>query len=395
MVKQKRKAVKVIYISTYIPQKCGIATFTKDVTTAINLLNPRALAEIMPIIKDNEDPHFPWEVKHKIIQSNLISYLEAANYINNSSCDLVLIEHEFGIFGGKCGDYLNTFLEAVKKPKVMTCHTIIDDPKNEWGQVFQKLVKNVDGLTIMTSNSAKKLTTLYGVNKNKIIVIPHGTPDLSFNSTEIYKKRKKLSGRIVLGNINLLSENKGIDYAIEAVAEIAKKYPQVLYLVIGQTHPNVLENDGEKYRNFLKQKIKKLGIKNNVRFINHYLSLGELIEWLKAIDIYITPYLDPQQSSSGALAYAVGAGKPCISTNYLYAQEILANGRGILVPFRDSKAIAEAVIDLWENQVKRKQIEKRAYKYGRFMTWTSVGIQHLDFFAEIIKKHGSKYQKTN
>ncbi len=254
MVKQKRKAVKIIYVSTYIPQKCGIATFTKDVTSAINLLNPRALAEIMPIIKDNEDPRFPWEVKYKIIQSNLISYLEAANYINNSSCDLILIEHEFGIFGGKCGDYLNTFLEAVNKPKIMTCHTIIDDPENEWGQTFQKLVKNVDGLIVMTSNSAKKLATLYGVNKSQIIIIPHGTPDLSFNSTEIYKKKKNLSGRIVLGNINLLSENKGIDYAIEAVAEVAKKYPQVLYLVIGQTHPNILEREGEKYRNYLKKK---------------------------------------------------------------------------------------------------------------------------------------------
>ena len=277
----------------------------------------------------------------------------------------------------------------------MTCHTIIEDPFNEWGVVFQKLVKIVDGITVMTKDSVQKLNTLYGVKKNIITIIPHGTPDLTYDSTESYKKKKKLLGRIILGNINLLSESKVIDYTIKAVAKIAKKYPQVLYLIIGQTHPNILEREGEKYRNSLKRKIRKLGIQKNVRFINRYVSLEELIKWLKIIDIYITPYLDPQQSSSGALAYAVGAGKPCIATKYLYAQELLADGRGVLVPFRDSNAIAESVINLWQNQAKRKKIENRAYKYGRFMTWPSVAIRHLDFFAEIIEKNESKYKKTN
>lgn len=390
-----RKPIRVIYVSTYIPQKCGIATFTKDVTTAINMLNPHALAEIMPIVKPNENPQFPWEVKYKILQCELNSYLQAATYINNSSCDLVLIEHEFGIFGGNCGEYIIPFLEAIQKPKIMTCHTIIDNPQNEWGQIFQKIVKNVDAFTVMTQDSGQKLIKLYKVKKNTIAIIPHGTPDLAYNSTEIHKKKKHLSGKLVLGNINLLSENKGIDYALEAVAQVVKKYPQVLYLVIGQTHPNILEKEGEKYRNYLKKKIKSLGIQKNVRFINRYLPVEELIEWLKVIDIYITPYLDLQQSSSGALAYAVGAGKPCISTKYLYAQEILANGRGILVPFRDSSAIAKAIIKLCEDHSLKKRIENRAYKYGRYMTWTSVALQHLDFFAETIKKHEAKHRQTN
>lgn len=390
-----RKPIRVIYISTYIPQRCGIATFVKDVTDAVNLLNPHALAEIMPIVKEDENVNFPWEVKYKITKSDLNSYLRAATYINNSSCDLVLIEHEFGIFGGNNGDYLLPLLTAVQKPKIMTCHTIINDPKNEWGQVFQKLVKNIDGLTVMTNKSATKLIELYGVEKKSIAVIPHGTPDLTYDYTEGYKKNKNLSGRIVIGNINLLSENKGIDYTIEAVAKIAKKYPEVLYLVIGQTHPNILEKEGEVYRDSLKLKIKKLGIQKNVRFINRYLSLEELIDWLKVIDIYITPYLEPQQSSSGALAYAVGAGKLCISTKYLYAKEILRGGRGILVPFRDSKAIANAVIDILQDPTKKEKIQKKAYEYGRFMTWSSVALQHLDFFAEIIKNYGKKYQQTN
>ena len=240
---KSRKPIKVIYLSTYIPQKCGIATFTKDVTSAINLINPKALAEVMAIVKENEKIDFPWEVKYKIDYNNIDSYIRAAEYVNNSCCDVVMIEHEFGIFGGFCGNYLTSFLRLVNKPKVMTCHTLIDDPNNEWGKTFKEIVKYVDGITVMTNFSANQLVKLYGINKKKITVIPHGTPNFTFDGTEVYKKKKKLSGRLILGNINLLSENKGIDYSIEAVAKIAKKYPEVLYLVIGQTHPNILKTE--------------------------------------------------------------------------------------------------------------------------------------------------------
>lgn len=388
---KSRKPIKVIYLSTYIPQKCGIATFTKDVTSAINLINPKALAEVMAIVKENEKIDFPWEVKYKIDYNNIDSYIRAAEYVNNSCCDVVMIEHEFGIFGGFCGNYLTSFLRLVNKPKVMTCHTLIDDPNNEWGKTFKEIVKYVDGITVMTNFSANQLVKLYGINKKKITVIPHGTPNFTFDGTEVYKKKKKLSGRLILGNINLLSENKGIDYSIEAVAKIAKKYPEVLYLVIGQTHPNILKTEGEKYRNKLKRKIKNLGIQKNVKFINKYVSLEELCDWLKIIDFYITPYLDKQQSSSGALAYAVGAGKSCISTGYLYAKEILSQGRGVIVPFKDSQAIADAVIKINKNPEIRKKIESKAYEYGRFMTWSSVALQHLDFFEDVIKRYGQEH----
>ena len=390
-----RNPIKIIYLSTYIPQKCGIATFTKDVTTAINLLNPHALAEIMAVVKENEKIDFPWEVKYKIDYNNIESYERAAEYINNSCCDVILIEHEFGIFGGFCGNYLINFLKLVKKPKVLTCHTLIDNPKNEWGQTFKEIVKYVDGITVMTNFSAQKLVKLYGVSKRNIAVIPHGTPNFTFNATEIHKKKKKLQGRLVLGNINLLSENKGIDYSIEAVAEIAKTHPEVLYLVIGQTHPNILKVEGEKYRNKLKKRIRELGIQKNVRFVNKYVSIEELCEWLKVMDIYITPYLDKQQSSSGALAYAVGAGKACISTPYLYGEEILSEGRGVIVPFRDSQSIAQTVLDICNNPDKRKDMESKCYSYGRYMTWSSVALQHLDFFEIMIKKYGTEHPKTN
>ncbi|MCX6727036.1 MAG: glycosyltransferase family 4 protein [Candidatus Shapirobacteria bacterium] len=383
----KRKSIRVIYVSTYIPQKCGIATFTKDVTNAINMLNPYALAEVMAVVKPGENPDFPWEVKYRIEKENLNSYLEAAKYINNSCADAVMIEHEFGIFGGNCGEYLIAFMKAINKPVVITCHTIPEDPKSNYGKVLTKLCQLASGVTVMMEQSIKKLVTDYGVERRIIVAIPHGTPDLPFTFPDRFKKDKGLGGRFVLGNINLISENKGLEYTIEAVAEIAKKIPEVLYLAIGQTHPGILAEVGEKYRNWLKQKVKKLGIQKNVRFINKYVPTENLIVWLQTMDVYITPYLDPQQSSSGALAYAVGAGKLCISTPYRYAKEVLANGRGMLVPFRDSKAIAKAVIDLYENKDKRIVMQKRAYEYGRFMTWSAVALQHLDIFETVIKKY--------
>lgn len=381
-----RQTIKTIFISTYVPQKCGIATFTKDVVNAFNLINPNYPAEIMTIVKPDENPKFPWEVKYRINAFNQESYLQAAEYINQSSCDVVIIEHEFGLYGGHCGNYLIPFLKHITKPKVITCHTIIEDSNCDYGQVLRETLKHVDSITVMIQSSADLLVDKYKIDPEKINVIPHGTPDFSFSSTLRYKKNKGLSNRLILSNINLLSPNKGIEYTLEAVAEIAKVYPNVLYLIIGQTHPKLLEVEGEKYRESLKKKIKDLKISHNVRFINKYISLDELTDWIKTTDYYITPYLDPQQSSSGALAYAVSAGKLCISTPYIYAKEVLSQNRGILVPFKDSHSIAQSIIDLQKKPNKKKKIEKEAYKYGRFTSWASVALQHLDLFAQLINE---------
>lgn len=206
-----------------------------------------------------------------------------------------------------------------------------------------------------------------------------------------YKKKKRLEDRLTIGNINLLSEIKGLEYTLKALKDIKRVFPNVMYLIIGQTHPVVLKTAGEKYRNFLKEKIRLYGLHENVRFINKYLSLNELIDWLKAIDIYITPYLDPQQSASGALAYAVGSGKVCISTPYLYAKEILSNGRGIIVPFRDPQAIANAVIGVFKDPQKKSAMEKNTYKFGRLMTWYNIALQHLTLFDEVIAECKIQY----
>lgn len=391
IIGDKRKIIRGIFVSSYIPRKCGIATFTKDLTNAINLLNPYALSEIMAINRNGESFNYPWEVKFRIIQNDLSTYLQAAEYINQSSADIIMLQHEFGLFGGRDGEYVVPFVEALKRPLLTTFHTIPDNPKSNQGEILKRITGKSEAIVVLMKQIAGKLVRDYQIPRDKIVNIPHGTPDLPQSPTAPYKTKRHLSDRLVLGNINLLSPNKGIEYALEAVSIIAKKYPQVLYLVIGQTHPVILQSEGEKYRESLKNLVKKLKIEDQVRFVNEYLSLDELIDWLKTIDIYITPYLDPKQPSSGALAYAIGAGKACVSTPSLYAKEILAENRGVLVPFRGSKAIAEAVINLRDNPEKKNEIERNAYSYGRLMTWSNVALQNLDLFRTILdpEKHHS------
>ncbi len=385
---KKRKAVRAIFVSSYIPRKCGIATYTKDLTNAINMLNPYALCEITAMHRDKETLSYPWEVKFRVEEQNLDSYIHAADYVNNSSAEIVIIEHEFGLFGGHCGEYILHFAERVQRPIVVTCHTIREEVDDDYGMVFQRIARRANALVVMMDDSAEKLVKRYGIPEDKIVVIPHGTSDLPYASTESFKKIKRIgTKRLVMGNINLLSSNKGVEYAIEAMAEIVKEIPDALYVIVGQTHPGVVEFEGEKYRNMLRKKVKDLKLEKNVRFVNEYLSLKDLLGWLKTMDIYVTPYLDPQQSSSGALAYAVGAGKLCISTPYLYAREVLKDDRGVLVPFKNGKAIAEAVVRLWKDTEAREAMQKRTYDFGRLMTWSSVALQHLDMFEAVIKNY--------
>ncbi|OGM13662.1 hypothetical protein A3A76_02810 [Candidatus Woesebacteria bacterium RIFCSPLOWO2_01_FULL_39_23] len=385
----KRRPIRVIYVSSYIPRKCGIATYTKDLTNAINLLNPYALAEIMAVNRPREDLNYPWETKFKINQEELTSYLQAADYINHSGADIVSLQHEFGLFGSHLGENIIPFVESLKRPLVTTLHTVFVEPNSSGGVIIKRLIEKSKVSIVMMEKIKNELIQKYHASADKIVTIPHGTPDLPYAPTDGYKKKKRLSDRLVLGNINLLTQNKGVEYILEAVSLIAKRYPTVLYFVIGQTHPVDLQYNGETYRKSLITRVKKLKIEKNVRFINKYISLDELIDWLGVMDFYITSYLDPQQASSGALAYAVGAGKCCISSPYIYAQEVLSHGRGIIVPFRDAKSIASAVIDLWENKDKKMKIEKDAYEYGRLMTWSSVALQYLDLFRTIL--HNGSY----
>lgn len=380
----KNKNINMIFISSYVPRKCGIATYTKDLVEAIHFNNPSIETGIVALVKPEDKINYGPEVKFKINQYEIESYIKAADYINKSEADIVFLEHEFGLYGGEFGKYIITLIEYVKKPIIVTAHTIPDDAGKGYGLVLKEIIRLAEKVIVMMSRSMEKLTKEYGYPAEKIEVIPHGVPDIPFESSYEYKKERGLEDRLILGNINLLSESKGLEYTIEALNDIKKQFPNVLYLIIGQTHPVLLKNEGEKYRDFLKEKIKQYSLRDNVKFINEYLTLEELIEWLRIIDIYITPYLDPQQAASGALAYAIGAGKVCISTPYLYAKEVLANNTGIIVPFRNSGAIAAAVINIFKNPLKKSAIETRTYKSGRLMTWHNVALQHLGLFDEVM-----------
>jgi len=383
----REKNIHSTFISSYVPRKCGIATYTKDLTQAINLINPHSRSEIVALIKPEDKINYPPEVKLKINQDELDSYIKAANYINQSKTDIVVLEHEFGLYGGDSGGYIIKLIELLKKPLIVTTHTIPEDNGTGYGLVLKEVLKFAEKVIAMMPESLQKLIKNYNCPKGKIEIIPHGVPDIPLETTAEYKKIKGLEDRIILGNINLLSTSKGLEYTIESLKKIKEQFNNVLYLIIGQTHPVVLKADGEKYRKFLREKIKQHDLQGNVKFINKYVSLKELIVWLKIIDIYITPYLDPQQSASGALAYAIGAGKICISTPYLYAKEVLAKGRGIIVPFRNSQAIADAVIDICGSPQKKLRIENKTYKYGRLMTWYNVARQHLELFDEVLSKY--------
>ncbi|MHB1275424.1 MAG: glycosyltransferase, partial [Candidatus Humimicrobiaceae bacterium] len=292
-VLQKNEGIKTIFISSYVPRKCGIATYTKDLTKAIDEVNSCSKSEIIALNKPEDNVIYPSEVKFKINQDDLSSYIKAGDYINKSSADIVVLEHEFGLYGGRYGDNIIKLLELIKKPLIITTHTIPDNPDESYGRTLRDIICFGEKIIVMMPESTIKLKNKYGFPKKKIALIAHGVPDIPYEPNDSHKKEKGLEGRIILGNINLLSESKGLEYIIDALKEIKTEYNNILYLIIGQTHPVVIREFGEKYRNYLTEKIKEYDLTDNVRFINKYLTLEELIEWLKVIDIYITPYLDP------------------------------------------------------------------------------------------------------
>src|SRR4030042_5164346 len=294
---QERKA-RVIYVGSYIPRKCGIATFTKDLTNAINVLNPYNLGEIMAINDNTNTYDYPWEVKFRINQDDLKTYISAAEDINNSSAEVVCFQHEFGLFGGKNGEYVIPFLEQIKKPIVTTFHSVPEEPLEAQKEIICRICSLSFACVVMINSIVERLISVYGVDRKKLVVIPHGVPDIPFGATEHFKRQLRLGRRFILNSTNLMSSNKGIEFAIEAIPAVVKEIPKFLYLVVGETHPVVKRIRGEEYRRKLESLVRKLRIKSHVNFINRYVTLEELIAYLRASDIYITPYLDPGQVAS-------------------------------------------------------------------------------------------------
>lgn len=382
-LKEIERSIRVIYVSSYIPKPCGVATYTKDLTTAINELNPTNLAEILAVTPHGQEYDYPWEVKYRIGENSIEDYVNAAKYINQSGAEIVHLQHEFGLFGGNEGDYIIPFLENIKKPIVVTFHSVLRQPSINQKRIIKRIAALSEAVTVMIYTVGKTLERVYEVPKSKIVVVPHGVPDIPYGDTEYFKEHLNLEGRTVFSTINLLNPNKGVEFAIEAVAEVSQDFPEALYLIIGKTHPSSYE-EGERYRRKLQHLAS--GYNGNIKFVNSYIPLYELIQYLRATDVYLTPYLDPENTASGALAYAVGAGKACISTPFLYAKEVLGDNRGEFVKFKDAKSISKSIRKLLSDDKYKEKIQTNAYAYGRQMIWSNVALKHLDLFNLIAKK---------
>ena len=368
------------YVSSYPPRRCGIATFTQDLVNAVGKFNPLNKAEIIPVIDDGSTYEYESNIKCQIMQSDFQSYMKAVDYINRLDLNLVNIQHEFGLFGGEEGEYIVPFIQKIKNPVVVTFHTVLPNPSLKMERVVQDIGKYSDAIVVLTNYGAKLLIQRYGIKPSKIFVIPHGVPEIHFYPPERVKKILGLEGKIILSTFGLINKGKGIEYAIEAVSRVVKDHPDVLYLVLGATHPQVKKHEGESYREFLENKVKELGIEGFVQFQNKFLLYDELIKYLIATDIYITPYLQKDQISSGTLSYAVGCGKAVVSTPFIYAQELLAENRGMLVQFRDSDSIALAISQIISDTKFKNTLEENAYRFGRHMIWINVAKEYIKLF---------------
>ena len=376
---------KIAFISDYPPRKCGIATFTQDLRNAFNSQYPHSDTFIISVNDTPEGYNYPPEVRFEIQHNDLSSYRNAADYLNFNPADVLSVQHEFGIFGGNAGSYLLTILREIKIPIVTTFHTILKDPDKEQMKVMKDLIHLSSRMVAMTETGKEFLVNIYGVEPSKIDIIPHGIPDMPFVDPNFYKDQFGVEGKNVLLTFGLLSPGKGIENVLKALPSVISKYPDTVYIVLGATHPNLIRQQGESYRLTLERLANDLGINKHVIFYNRFVSLEELKEFLGAADIYITPYLNEAQITSGTLSYAFGCGKAVISTPYWHAKELLSDNKGILVPFNDPIAIADAIEQLISNETLRHSIRKRAYIMGREMIWSNVAHLYMESFIKARK----------
>ncbi len=385
------KDQKICFLGNYPPKECGIATFTKDLVAAMNRrLNPKLRSRVIAL--NDSDTHYNYD-KRVILSLNRESpeeYREMAHVVNNSPDHrLVCIQHEFGIFGGNYGENLLLFLEELEKPVAVTFHSILPTPTAERKRVVKEIASKSSAIIVMADAAVDILNKDYDIDRSKIYVIPHGVPNVRFSPPDQFKKKLGLDGKTVILTFGLLSVGKGIEYMIKALPPLVKKYPNLLYLVVGETHPVVRKNEGESYRNYLTQLVKDLGLENHVKFLNKYLSLNgtnkELTEYIQACDIYAFTNLEREQITSGTLAYAVGCGRPVVATPILYAKELLAQDRGIVIKdFRSPEAFAEALDKLLSDPEMRNNMAESSYAYGRQMTWLNIASRHLSVFNRIV-----------
>ncbi|MBC8063570.1 MAG: glycosyltransferase family 4 protein [Chlorobia bacterium] len=380
-------------IGNYTPRQCGIATFTADLSTAIR--EHGVLADIVALNDRGKEYDYPAEVIYQIPEAKACAYRAAADYLNFNDYSVACLQHEYGIFGGPAGSHILQLLRNLRMPLVTTLHTILESPSDDQRNVLEEIVQLSQRVVVMSRRAKSMLQSQFGIDSDRIDLVAHGSLDVNLCSPDSIKPSLGFAKRKVLLTFGLLSPDKGIEYVIQALPALVKRHPDLLYVVLGATHPQVRANTNDSYRKSLVALAKTLGVEDNIQFEDRFVEKEELAVYLQAADIYVTPYLKPHQITSGTLSFAFGCGKPIISTPYWHASELLEDDNGILVPFRDSAAIEESVGDLLDNPTKLIQMSERAYALGRPMTWHNTGKLYLDSFVQAIEDGKAQLRSFN
>jgi predicted GH43/DUF377 family glycosyl hydrolase/glycosyltransferase involved in cell wall biosynthesis len=392
--------MRIAFVSTYPPRRCGVATFTADLINAVREADPSTQCRVAAIDERNSVRAYGNEVRWRIKQGSAMPYRAAAHAIDRSNAEVVCVQHEFGLYGlwkgggfvgdhwieGMYEDHLTAFLEELKKPALVNMHTVLPDPSPAIRDAVRSIAENAHRLVVMAQTAVDILERDYGINEHPL-VIPHGMPHIEPKGRRRLKAKLGLDGRTIISTFGLVGPGKGLEYAIEAMPAIAARHPEALYLIAGQTHPELLKERGEEYRNRLQALVEELDLGDHVLFVNQYLEQKDVIDYLLASDVYVTPYLDPNQITSGTLSYALGAGKAVVSTPYLHAKEALAKDRGILVEFRSAEAIADAINSILDDPKRKARLEKNAYTYANQATWPKTGERFLAAMQELVDEH--------
>ncbi len=377
--------MKLAYIGSYPPRECGIGTFTENLVQSINESTDTSEGIVIALSDHDEVYAYPKEVKLVIHQEQQTDYLEAANFINLSGADICVLEHEFGIYGGQSGVYILPLLHRLQIPLIVTLHTILETPSYNEKAILKEICKMASKVVVMSRKAVLFLTSIYDVPNEKIEIIEHGVPDIKFDPIKT-KKEFKFEAKKVILTFGFIGRNKGIETVINALPKAIEKHPEILYMVLGKTHPNVLRHSGEEYRTYLQLLVKNLKLNNHVLFLNEFIDEDGLFKYLAACDIYITPYVNEAQITSGTLSYAMGTGCAVISTPYWHAQELLEDGKGRLFDFKNSEELSDILIDLLDNPSVLGELQKKAAEYGATITWPKIGEKYASLAKNILNE---------